>query len=637
MNLGHSPAGPLAHGTKVEAEAMVLKQEKEAKKSKRRRWKLGLLGQFIIASIVVVVAIGFGLGWLAGRTIEAQAVAELADEARETLASRVETRLTKDDLQQPMTGAQYNEFLRFVDESIRSERTVRIKVWNEDAQVIFSDDREQVGQLYPDNEHFQIAAGGETISHLSGTTKSENAGEQGHGRLLEVYTPIVLSGSSEPAGALEIYQDYGAVAGHIEKTRLLTFAGLGGGLAILWITLVVIVANGARTITRQHDSLVRTQARADTDSLTGVYNHGFVQQFLDRQIKARAGGGSLLSIILLDLDKFKLFNDLYGHLHGDNILKRTAEALKGISRDTDIVGRYGGDEFMLILPGADKAQASLVAERIVNAIDNLDIQPEGGVERLPLTVSGGIAVYPDDSHTKDGLIAHADAGLYQSKQFSGSRITPRRDGATIEGARHPVDAFGVLDGLVRAVDRKDHYTKAHSDADSRYALLLARALGLSEESQQAVRVAGLLHDVGKIGIPDEILMKPGPLTAEEFNVMRQHVLLTERIIGAVPHLPDVRAAAVNHHERYDGAGYPQGLRGEEIPLLGRILAVADGYSAMTLDRPYRKAMTPAAAIRELRAGAGTQFDPHLVEVFTEALRAEGELEETAAVADPTRR
>ena len=170
-----------------------------------------------------------------------------------------------------------------------------------------------------------------------------------------------------------------------------------------------------------------------------------------------------------------------------------------------------------------------------------------------------------------------------------------------------------------AVDNKDSYTHRHSDEVTEYALAIAAALGLSDETQRIVRVAGLLHDVGKIGVPGSILRKPGRLTSDDYEIMKQHTLLGELIIQEVPNLKEIRAAVVSHHERWDGSGYPRGLAGEAIPLLGRIMSVADAYSAMISDRPYRSGLTTDVAVAELRAGAGTQFDPTLVELFVEAV------------------
>jgi HD-GYP domain-containing protein (c-di-GMP phosphodiesterase class II) len=237
---------------------------------------------------------------------------------------------------------------------------------------------------------------------------------------------------------------------------------------------------------------------------------------------------------------------------------------------------------------------------------------------LPIRCSVGAATFPHDGQSRQDLIGRADAAMYAAKDLGGGAI-----GAVGQSTRtlEPT-AFGALSGLVRAVDRKDRYTKDHSDKVRDYAVACGRRLGLPPSKIAALDIAGQLHDVGKIAVPDLILRKPGQLDPEEEATMRQHVIFGELMIKGVPHLDDVLAGVAHHHERWDGGGYPYGKSGSEIPLLGRILALADAYAAMTHDRPYRKGRSPQQAIDELRAGAGMQFDPDLVEPFIAAVAPE---------------
>jgi HD-GYP domain-containing protein (c-di-GMP phosphodiesterase class II) len=239
---------------------------------------------------------------------------------------------------------------------------------------------------------------------------------------------------------------------------------------------------------------------------------------------------------------------------------------------------------------------------------------------VPIGLSLGVASFPEDSESKDRLLVLADAAMYEAKRLGGAGPQVSRvvavGGAPFDGA------FGALDSLVQAVQYRDQYTKTHSDLVAEYAAKLALRAGLSEEAVRAIRIAGVLHDVGKLIIPDDILKKPGPLTAEEYEVIKRHPLVGEMLIREGPFLEDVIQAVGCHHENYDGSGYPRGLRSDEIPLLGRVMAIADAYSAMSLDRPYRKALSVDEIIAELEAGAGTKFDPRLVEVFVEMLQAE---------------
>jgi diguanylate cyclase (GGDEF)-like protein len=352
---------------------------------------------------------------------------------------------------------------------------------------------------------------------------------------------------------------------------------------------------------------------AATDNLTGLYNHRSLHDVLDREIQRSTKTGRPLAIIMMDVGGFKLFNDTYGHQEGDRLLKQVADVLRSQFDDKVVVGRYGGDEFMAILPGTDRESAARYSAALLEALARERARPRRGGD-LPIVLSIGLAVCPDDSRHKEELVAYADASLFEAKQLAGSTlvIAHGEPGDGISKQRTP---FGVLDALVRAVDRKDRYTRRHSQQNAEYAVALGKAIGLSEGAVNALRIGGLLHDVGKIGVPDDILKKPGALTDEEMRIMREHVVLSNLIVHGVPNLRDVSDAVYNHHERWDGNGYPRGLKGEEIPLPGRIMALVDAYSAMILDRPYRKALSHEEAVAEMRRSAGTQFAPDLVEPF----------------------
>jgi diguanylate cyclase (GGDEF)-like protein/putative nucleotidyltransferase with HDIG domain len=371
---------------------------------------------------------------------------------------------------------------------------------------------------------------------------------------------------------------------------------------------------------------------SETDALTGLLNHRMINERLALEVARAQRYGSRFGVMIIDLDNFKLLNDTHGHPTGDEALRRFARLLLDRTREADAVGRHGGDEFMIVMPECGPAELAGAAEKLQSALATTAFEaPDGSV--VPLKMSLGIACYPEDGHDINTLIALADANLYLSKSRGGGTITGAQiDDLTAEDAT----VFGMLGSLVTIVDNKDRYTRHHSEEVTELALSLGEKLGLSDESQRVLRVAGLLHDIGKIGVPDRILRKPGRITEEEFEVIKQHTLLGDAIIAAIPDLAEIRAAVVAHHERYDGNGYPSHLCGEAIPLLGRILAVADAYSAMMTDRPYRKALGEERAIAELTAGKGTQFDPACVDAFLTMLE---DIHKTlgakkAVVADP---
>ena len=361
------------------------------------------------------------------------------------------------------------------------------------------------------------------------------------------------------------------------------------------------------------------ERQATTDPITGLLNHRYGHVSLDETFQRASSRGDPLSILLGDIAGFKLFNDTYGHALGDEVLRLVAGVLRQMVGDSGILSRYGGDTFLVILPGADKAAASAFADRLAAAIGEIEFQASDGT-RVPISLALGLASFPEDTESKDHLLAVADAATYEAKRLGGiDRQGPRLVAAGEERAE---SVFGALDSLVQAIEYRDRYTKTHSDLVAEYAAKLSFQAGLSDEAVRAIRIAGVLHDVGKLIVPDDILKKPGPLTAEEYDVIKRHPLVGEMLIREAPFLEDVIQAVGCHHESYDGSGYPRGLRGDEIPLLGRVMAIADAYSAMTLDRPYRRALSPDEIIAELLAGAGTRFDARLVSIFVDMLKAE---------------
>ncbi len=356
---------------------------------------------------------------------------------------------------------------------------------------------------------------------------------------------------------------------------------------------------------QQEEALREAQEQADRDPLTSLFNHRAFYRRLAEEAERNQREGGNLAVVMLDLDNFKYFNDSYGHILGDQVLRQVAARLQAICRPYDTLARFGGDEFALLLPGVGQVARGEVEARLRVELMGLTFCPDGYEAVIPITVSIGSALLSSLSLDHHEVLQQADERLRRAK--TGGNVDMEADEVRAS-ARSTVAGFSMLDALVTAVDNKDRYTCRHSEDVMDYSLMIARELGLNAAVQQTVSVAALLHDVGKIGVPDAILRKPGKLTEQEFGAIRQHPTMGAAMVASVDGLEDTLDAVRHHHERWDGKGYPSGLCGEETPLM----AVADAFSAMTTDRPYRKGMNWEKALSILEAGAGTQWDPQCV-------------------------
>lgn len=389
-------------------------------------------------------------------------------------------------------------------------------------------------------------------------------------------------------------------------------------------------------LARSFDSMIVALTEQTTrDFLTGLFNYMYFREALTIEVERAARCEQQVCLLILDLDRFKSVNDSLGHPVGNSILHQFGSVFKGNLRAADIPARYGGDEFVVILPNTDEESGLEVAERVRAAVekhtfhsvtlDRLLSKDFVGDDTtaLHITVSIGLACYPKHHKLRDGLVMAADIALCSAKNVARNSVRVYDSTSDERGRIDPQDLYEVLydpnssaiQSLAAAVDAKDRYTCGHSERVAGYATAIAGSLGLSPDARDSLQIAGLLHDLGKIGVPDSILNKSESLTKEEREAINRHPVVGGDILKRAPHLDQIIPGIMFHHERYDGAGYPQGLSGDSIPLMARVLAVADAFDAMTTDRPYRKAMSVEAAIVELRAHAGGQFDPDVVEAF----------------------
>jgi diguanylate cyclase (GGDEF)-like protein/putative nucleotidyltransferase with HDIG domain len=408
---------------------------------------------------------------------------------------------------------------------------------------------------------------------------------------------------------------------------LLTMKPPTGGVPAWWLVGMGTLLVGAMVIISMRARLELLIARlyeaARTDPLTKLANRRGFREMLDLELERARRAGTPMGVLVGDLDDFKDINDRSGHHVGDIALQRVAGVFSEGKRQIDSAARIGGEEFAIVVPDTDCDGAFALAERLRRMV-----RDEFASDLTPVTISFGLAIYPRHGETAASLLHAADEALYAAKESGRNRTvshTPvlrnvlraSRDEFDIQGERFIV---AILD-LAEAVDLRFSGNARHSETVGRYAEMMARELGLPERRVSRIRLAGILHDIGKAGVPNSILHKPGPLTEEEYEIIKGHPALGAQIIEH-DSLSDVREWVAAHHERPDGLGYPLGLSVGQIPLEARIVAVADAYEAMTSDRPYRDSIGYDAALDELKRCAGTQFDSLVVQALLTALRRE---------------
>ncbi len=487
---------------------------------------------------------------------------------------------------------------------------LQIEIRATDGTVLASNVSSVRGQHGPLTPAF-LAAGRDQLAKAdvveSGATTEALGDGLGARQLVRAYFPLIGTDGQTQA-VIGIWRDAVPLFTRLDAVRrdvvLLTLSAA----IIVSIFLYLIFRSAQRRIIGQTVQLLDASRR---DPLTGLLNHGAIVGELAVAVEGSRADHLVIGVALIDLDNFRGLNDVFGHAAGDGVLVQLARMVASELPNDALGGRYGPDEYLVVAPASVIAELEPMIDRIRARLVDETLAVDSA-ERLPISISAGIAVYPEVADSVTELLSAAAVALSEAKASGG-------DAVRVAGRTHEVPpetrAFDTLQGLIFAVDTKDRYTKRHSEDVARYGVFLAERLGLDPGYLETVRAAGLLHDVGKIGIPDAVLRKPGKLTEEEFEIVKQHVALGDSIVRNIDNLDHVRAGIRHHHERWDGQGYLHRLAGEDIPLIGRILAIGDAFSAMTTTRPYRKALSVEEALRRLGDAAGTQLDERLVVAF----------------------
>ena len=482
-----------------------------------------------------------------------------------------------------------------------------------DGRVLAASDSAIVGEHPLLSDAMRRATDGNAMAVLSASAEDAAGPPLPSAAVLREYLPITDASGTVQA-VMVVWRDAVpllASMGQAERDVLLLVVGAAVVLAA--VLFLIFRAAHARILRQQHQLVEATRR----DPVTGMLNHGAIVARLSQVLDERRAERGTVAIAMLDVDNFTGLNETQGHDAGDEVLQLVAAILE--EQEGCEAGRFGPDEFVVIWSRGGVPQAETALAELRDRLSRLAVRFEHS-EDLPVSVSAGIAAFPTHASAVTDLLSEATVALQEAKAGGGNsvRVAQLADERAAEGR------FDVLQGLVIAVDTKDRYTRRHSEDVARYAVFLARRLGLDDEMVATIRRSGLLHDVGKIGIPDGLLRKPGKLTAEEFDIFKQHVALGDSIVRDVPNLALVRAGIRHHHERWDGRGYLDGLSGEEIPLVGRIMAVADAFSAMTTTRPYRKALPIEEALKRLGDAAGTQLQEELVQTFIAGMESDAD-------------
>jgi diguanylate cyclase (GGDEF)-like protein len=447
---------------------------------------------------------------------------------------------------------------------------------------------------------------------------------------------IVLTLAVALIGALAGSAGFALVVVHRQNRRV---AGLAERLARSGADGPEIAAAASRIRDRRlraafaelADRVGDTWTQATVDPLTGIANRQAVLRRVEEELQRAGRYHRPLSVILVDLDHFKRFNDSHGHAAGDVILRDVAQILRSNVRTVDLAGRYGGEEFLVVLPETDPDAAASLAEKLRRIVGGTEIRlPDG--EIVTVTLSAGVAGGGGDVLSLDVLIRDADAALYSAKALGRNQVyvfretgdegTVRRAPITAEARTRALDVgraamAAAQDALIATLAGRPDWAGRPSTLIADASVALARAVELPDGELERIRTASLLHDLGKLAIPEEILSKPGDLAASEWRVVTEHPKIGQVVLEQAGALRDAATIVLHHHEWYDGRGYPHGLAGTEIPIGARIVSIVDAYEAMISGRPYRAAITHDEAIAELRRQAGVQFDPELVELFAE--------------------
>ncbi|MHB8779021.1 MAG: HD domain-containing phosphohydrolase [Anaerolineales bacterium] len=590
-------------------------------------WKPSLLTSFSFLGVFItaVIAIVFGRSLeyqLEQNTLQQEAVSA-ADQVAAILIPDLNLRLA--DLSAPLDAARYAQIDALIRKMILHGHVVRVKIWNTGGLLVYSDEQSLVGQYFPVSGELEKALGGEMATDVSTLDKAENVAERDqHKRLLEVYVPIRLAGSNEIVGVYEIYHDLATVDPIIAATRRFVWIGVGLAFLVLYGSLFILVRNASRELIHRNEEnkLFYEQEQTSRAEIAALYD-------LSRALADALDFDSILALVTRHaVETVHVTFSRVALLEGNEFVIRAAYPIRILDYNLKV-----GERDTL---GTSQFYQRVLEQNTPTVIfaDNPDLS-DSEREMLFLSTAKTVCLIPLRSGNRAlGLLMFGEERSEEREPFSPDKIRLARSiGEQAASALYRVELFVKLEksyletvlALAKTVDAKDTYTADHAERLAIMALAIGCDMGMTEHELESLRSGAILHDIGKIGVPDAILQKPSQLNPAEWAQMREHPSIGARILSHVPRLASAAQIVLHHHERYDGKGYPDGLAGEAIPLGARILTVVDSYSAITDKRVYKEARSHTEAVSELRKHAGTQFDPRVVDVFLAKINDLGEI------------
>ncbi len=581
-----------------------------------RHLQLSLLAKFSIVSFVLLAAIGGVMAWTIQMRLEDIALRQEAENAADEVATVLNPNLAPADLAGTLAPERYARISALIQNTIVSQHIVRVKIWNRGGRLIYSDEEGLVGQQFPVSAELEAALSGEVAMQVSGLQKAENVGERSaYARLLEVYVPLRPMNSTQVLGAYEIYHDLTTLEPRIAEIQRQVWLSVMVGFLVLYVSLFTLVRSASRELVRRNAENARLYEQEQTRraELAALYQLSrnladVVRDFdavLDLVLR-RA-----VTICHVAFARIALVED-------DTFVLRSAHPVRVLNSDLGVGCR-------IALAAHPFVKAALAQD--TPAILSSDTSEINDEERqfLFLGIANTVCLVPLRTGGRAlGLLMLGEVRRRERELFTPDKVRLARSiGDQAASALNRAELYIELEraylqtvlALANAVDAKDTYTGGHAERLVEYAVAVGHALELPEQELADLRWAAILHDVGKIGVPDSVLKKPARLTAEEWAVMRQHPQVGAHIIAPVRRLQKAASIVRSHHERWDGKGYPDGLAGESIPIGARILMVVDSDSAMVDDRVYRKGRSPQEALAEVGREAGHQFDPRVVDAF----------------------